>query len=234
MKSRIYKIFKIALATALFLLLFIAVYLAAAFGLSRLATEKEEFAQGEVDIYILTNGVHTDIVMPVMNQYYDWRKDIRFEHTLSKDTTFQYLAVGWGDKGFYLETPTWADLKFSTAFRAAFSLSSAAIHATFYNQMKLGDDCMKIQISKQQYMRLVSYVKNSLITDEAGKTIWINTNAVYGRTDAFYEARGRYNLFHTCNTWANNALKSCGQKACYWTIFDTGIFNLYKQPILKK
>lgn len=52
----------------------------------------------------------------------------------------------------------------------------------------------------------------------------INTNAVYGKTDAFYEAKGKYSLFKTCNTWTNNALKASEQRACVWTIFQSGIF----------
>jgi hypothetical protein len=44
----------------------------------------------------------------------------------------------------------------------------------------------------------------------------------------FYNAKGRYSLFYTCNTWANQALKSANQKAALWTIFDFGIFQHYK------
>lgn len=80
--------------------------------------------QKEIPIYILTNGVHTDIVLPIKNEYHDWTSQLKFEHTKSKDTTYQYVALGWGDKGFYLETPTWADLKVSTAVKAATGLSS--------------------------------------------------------------------------------------------------------------
>jgi hypothetical protein len=39
---------------------------------------------------------------------------------------------------------------------------------------------------------------------------------------------GSYNLFHTCNTWTNDALKAGGQKACWWTPFDAGIFRQYQ------
>lgn len=61
-----------------------------------------------------------------------------------------------------------------------------------------------------------------------GRTIHIGTHANYGLTDAFYDGVGRYNLFRTCNTWTNDALKACGQKACWWTPFDTGIFRQYR------
>ena len=63
---------------------------------------------------ILTNGVHTDLVVPIKSAEIDWSKEIPIENTNSKSTNFNYLSIGWGDKGFYLDTPTWADLKFST------------------------------------------------------------------------------------------------------------------------
>lgn len=58
-----------------------------------------------IDAYILTNGVHTDLVVPVKTPEIDWSQQIPFENTLSKRTDFKYLAIGWGDKGFYLDTP---------------------------------------------------------------------------------------------------------------------------------
>lgn len=43
--------------------------------------------------------------------------------------------------------------------------------------------------------------------------IFIPTDAVYGINDAFYDAKGKYSFFETCNTWANDGLKEAGQKA---------------------
>jgi uncharacterized protein (TIGR02117 family) len=208
---------------------FVALYLLSAFILSRISVAKEQSsAPANVSIYILTNGVHTDIVVPMKNDRMDWSKETKFENTTGKDTIANLTAFGWGDKGFYLQTPTWAQLKFSVAFKAAFALSTSAIHATFYKQLIERDDCRKINVSKNQYARLVTYISQSFKTDNAGHYINIKTNANYGSNDAFYEAKGRYNLFFTCNTWANNALKSCGQKAGLWTPFYTGIFRQYQ------
>jgi hypothetical protein len=50
----------------------------------------------------------------------------------------------------------------------------------------------------------------------------------YGKHAAFYEAKGSYNLFYTCNTWANQALKAANQKAALWTVLDKGIFYHYE------
>jgi uncharacterized protein (TIGR02117 family) len=159
----------------------------------------------------------------------DWNTIVPFENTDSKDTTFQYASFGWGDKGFYLETPNWSDLKFSVAFKAMFHLGSSAMHVTFYKEMQLSESCKEIKISKVEYEKLILYIKKSFQYDADGKTIQIIThNDGYGTDDAFYEAKDVYDLFHTCNTWANNALKAADQKACLWTALDKGIFYQYK------
>ncbi|WP_329804712.1 TIGR02117 family protein [Flavobacterium facile] len=182
----------------------------------------------KVEIFILSNGVHTDIVVPVKNDSYDWSKQIKFEHTKAKDSTAKYLAMGWGDRGFYLETPTWADLKVSTALKAATGLISSALHTTFYKTMKEDAFCKKIQISTLEYQKLVLFIHESFKTN-SGENIKIETDAVYGETDVFYEAKGSYSLFYTCNSWANQALKAANQKAALHTLTDTGIFRHYSK-----
>lgn len=189
---------------------------------------KDDGERKEIPIYIYTNGVHTDIVMPVKNEWQDWSAKVPFSNTRSKRTDYRYIGIGWGDKGFYLDTPTWADLKFSTAFKAAFWMSESAMHCTYYDTMKEGDDCKIIMISKSQYQKLVQFVENKFDRDKNGNFILIPTNAVYGDNDAFYDANGSYNFLYTCNTWANDALKAAGQKAALWTPSDFGIFQHYK------
>jgi uncharacterized protein (TIGR02117 family) len=222
------RILKATLRFVLFFLGFVALYLIAAFTLPKIAVDAEPDSNEDLAIYIKTNGVHTDIVMPVKSEIIDWHHFFRYEHTQAKDSTAEYLALGWGDKGFYLQTPTWADLKFSVAFKAAFGLSSSAIHATFYSELTEDETCRKIMISSNQYQRLIDYVKESLEFHSSGSILKIDTDANYSAFDAFYEAKGSYSLFHTCNTWANNGLKACGQKACWWTPLDKGIFEKYK------
>lgn len=222
------KILKIIWKVLLGFIALIVLYILSACLLSGISVAKEPDVAADVAIYIHTNGVHTDIVLPVKNELYDWGKDIKFENTISKDTVAKYIAFGWGNKGFYLNTPTWAQLKFSVAFKAAFALGTSAIHATFYKNLQEDAACKKIMISNKQYTRLIKYVRSSFKYDSTNNIINIKTTANYNNYDAFYEAKGKYNLFYTCNTWANNALKACGQKACLWTPFDKGIFDQYK------
>lgn len=187
----------------------------------------DENPKEDVAIYIKSNGVHTDIVVPIKTQYKDWSEKLKFDHIPSKDSTMQFIGIGWGDKGFYLNTPEWSDLKFSTAFNAAFYLGTSAMHATFYKQIKENENCVKINISKEEYANLIQYIEDSFQLDTEGNPILIHATT-YGQNDSFYEANRKYSLFYTCNTWANNALKSADQKAAVWTPTDTGIFRHYR------
>ena len=209
----------------LYVIGFFTVYVVAAFVVPLITVKREALTTEDVEIFILTNGVHTDIVVPVKSEFKDWTKHI--EYAGVADESYKYLAMGWGDKGFYLETPEWADLKASVAFKAAFGLSTTAMHTTFYKSMTVGESCKSMMLSKTQYARLIDYIEGSFEKDGNSKFKKIVTNANYGTTDAFYEANGAYSLFKTCNTWANSALKSCGQKCCLWTPFDKGIFAKY-------
>lgn len=221
--KKIIKIFGVALS------IFIAciiLYLASAFCLSLISVNDGVETNKEVKIYILTNGVHTDLVVPLRSEIMDWSRYVRFENIVNKNTSAQYVAFGMGDKQFYLETPTWADLQLRIAFKAAFGLGTAAIHTTFYQQITESKNCKSIYLSQADYQQLVNYIFNSFQKDSSDQFMHIQGHH-YGKNDAFYEAVGRYSLLHTCNTWANNGLKAAGQKACLWTPFDMGIFYHY-------
>ena len=223
------KFFLIILKTIWAIIGIVALYLLCGFLIPYIKISEKPVSEPEnVVVYILTNGVHTDLVVPVKSAEIDWSKEIPFENTLSKRTDFNYLSIGWGDKGFYLDTPTWAELKASTAIKAAFWMSESAMHCTYYDKITEGEDCKKLTLTHEQYLDLIRFIQDKFDRDENGKPILIKTDAVYGKNDAFYDAKGRYSFLDTCNTWTNTGLKVAGQKAALWTPSDRGIFQHYE------
>lgn len=224
MKKVLIILAKIVLA----LVIFIVVYVVFALLIPYIPVNTKDVEPIEdVEVYIRTNGVHTDLVVPIKSYYKDWSKKIKYSHIKSQDSTMQFIGFGWGDKGFYLDTPEWSDLKVSTALVAAFGLGSSAMHATFYKEINENEDCIKLKISAQEYRNLVAYIEDKFQHDADGNPILIDATT-YGENDSFYEAKGSYSFFYTCNTWANNGLKAMDQKAALWTPSDFGIFHHYK------
>ncbi|MFY9310269.1 MAG: TIGR02117 family protein [Bacteroidia bacterium] len=211
--------------TFLGIICFLLAYAALAFIMANIPCNRSfKNAEDGVEIYILSNGIHTDIVVPAKNEYADWTNEIDLNNTVSKNRSIKLIGFGWGDKGFYLDTKTWGDLKFSTAFKAMFWLGSSAMHVSTYKSLKEGEKCKKIKISIESYKKLVLYIKASFLRNTEN-TILCIPNQHYGSNDAFYEARGVYSLFFACNTWTNDGLKYCGVKTCIWTPFDKGILK---------
>ncbi len=208
---------------------FVLVYFIAVFAFSNI-TVNSHFAspeEGGIEIFLITNGMHTDIALPIKNELKDWGSSLPYTHTLSMNSTMGFAAFGWGDKGFYLETPTWADLKASTAFKASFWLGTSAMHVTYYRQLRETGECKRVVVSQDSYHKLVNFIENSFALKNDGTFAHIAGHS-YAQHDAFYDAHRTYSLFYTCNSWTNEALKTSGLKACYWTPFDTGILKLYK------
>ena len=214
--------------TLLGVLAFLLLTVIAEWLLSKIILNQEQHG-GTVTVYLLSNGVHTDIVLPASSSTVHWDTLFPVQNTLLKDTTLNYLGIGWGDKGFYLETPTWADLKTSTALKATTGLSSSALHCTYMKAPLENEQCIKIQINEQQYSQLTTFILATATYDSlTAKPQLINTHAVYGGNDAFYEAKGSYNMFNTCNTWTNSALKKADMRCAFWLLFEGSMLGVYQ------
>lgn len=179
-----------------------------------------------VTCYLKSNGVHTDIVLPIKSDTFDWGAFINQDFNKKTLEKPRFLAFGWGDKGFYLNTPTWGDLTVSTAVKAGFGLSSSAMHVTYYSGINETENCVKIKLSEYQYGKLVKNIQKKFGTRQA-QLLPISTDQNYGAHDAFYEARGKYSIFNTCNVWVSSVLKESGIKAGWWTPFSQEVLSHY-------
>ena len=206
-----------------FVLAFLLVYLNLVFTLAILPSGGSELADG-VKIYIKTNGVHTDICLPVETTYIDWKTFIPTTD-YPQVNAFSYVSIGWGDKGFFLDTPTWADLKFSTAFNAAFLGGETAMHVQYLENEPTVSETVKCKfIAPEKYQDVIDYVKHSFKKNTSGIADLI-PNRGYWSSDNFYEANGTYNLFNTCNAWTNGALKVAGIRTAALALFSDGIMR---------
>jgi uncharacterized protein (TIGR02117 family) len=218
------KIFKLIfnLLKPVFTFLFSAVilYFVAALVLSFMKTHPpKQDCLTDKEIYITTNGVHLDIVLPVENI------EPEFLSQLEILPQTKYVSFGWGDREFYINTPEWKDLTFKTAFNALFLKSETAMHVTCYRG--IGPDWKPVQLCDSQIEALNQYIMASFAKTQNGKLQRIAVPG-YSENDAFYDAKGSFSLFKTCNVWVNKGLKETGVPTSVWSPFDFGI--LYHLP----
>lgn len=177
----------------------------------------------EVEIFVKSNGIHTDITMPVETDWYDWKNFIPIVD-YQENKTFEYISIGWGDKGFFIDTPEWSDLTTSTLLTAMFIPSECAMHVEYMDEApNLSEDCFAERISSDNYLSLIDYVQNTFIQEK--EELLMFPNASYWGTDHFYKAKGSYHLLNTCNSWTNGGLKTAGLGTALYSFFPDGIMN---------
>lgn len=169
-------------------------------------------------IYLNTNGVHLDMVIPIEN--IDSLVLLGINYSSEK-----YLSFGWGDEDFYINTPSWDDLTFNTAFKAMFLKSSTLMHVSHYKQ--ISSEWTEIKVNESELQKLNSYILNTFVLDENGMKM-ILKNKGYSYRDDFYKSKGSYSCFNTCNSWVNTGFKESGLKSCLWTPFDFGLIGKYE------
>ena len=186
-----------------------------------------------VTIYVRSDGVHADIILPTSTEVVDWREyfprsDFRLDTTRKK-----YVAIGWGDRGFYLNTPTWDDLTYATTARAILLPSKSVLHVSFTSPVE-DESCKSTTISTEQYHRLVEFVLASMDmkADSKSKSQLkvkpkpkpIDAKYSYSWNDRFYDANGSYHAFNTCNCWVGRALRHCGIRTAWFTPLPRSVF----------
>ena len=175
-----------------------------------------EPAQG-VQLFVRTNGVHTWILMPKTNAVMDWRPYAPPAHL--RDPRYgegDYIAVGYGNREFYLNTPTWADLSLRNAFYAAFGGGPPLLHVEHEFRPQPTEDTRPLRVTPDQYRRLVAFIRPRFRLDARGRTLPVLGRG-YNDWDMFYEAQGGYSFVFTCNEWTGRALRSAGVRTGLWT-----------------
>ena len=198
----------------LFFTLLIAYFLTALV-LSILSTNpKNDHCEQKDGFFIASNGIHLDIIIPR-----EYLSD-QFVQELNLEKHVDYVSFGWGDKEFYLNTPTWQDLKLSTAIKATFMEGESAIHLTKYRHQS--GAWYTVSVCEYQIDLIIRYINNSFRRNSKGELLIIE-NAGYTVFDEFYEAKGNYNLINTCNNWVNRGLKKAEIQTAVWSPFDKGV-----------
>jgi uncharacterized protein (TIGR02117 family) len=230
--SFIKKCFRILILTSLIFISCILIYLACAFIFSRITIKENKEKNAIHTVFLMKSGIHVDFLLPISNEFKDWQEEFPISNTRSKDSTYKKIAIGWGSKDFYMNTPTWDDLTLKIFLISNFGLGSSALQVKYFTDTLPKDSkIVSLKLSDYQYKKLVKYIENSLKRSGTTKSSFIlpKNPAVMTQNNAYYDAKQTYSLLLTCNTWINNGLKVSGQKACLWTPDAGGIFYQYEK-----
>jgi uncharacterized protein (TIGR02117 family) len=213
------------LAILLLPVLLVALYAAAGFGLGALSfggNRARAGATGDIPVFVLSNGYHASLILPLRSGGTDW--SLRFPAADFAADPFgaTHVMLGWGERDFYMNTRTFADIQPGLVLRALTGLGGAVMHVTMIGPPAAGPNLREVAVDEARYRDLVRYVEDSFLRDEHGR-IRLHAGKGYGLYDAFYEGTGTYTLFMTCNEWVGRALRRAGIAAGLWTPFASSL-----------
>jgi len=199
------RIVRLIRVVAMVLLVPLGIYLTTAAVLGRVPVNARwtEPAQG-ITIFVQTNGVHTGIVLP--------------------DGPHRWRAFGWGDKAFYLNTPSWADMRPVTLIAALAGSGETVVHVDRLGDFVPDENWRPLRLRPSEYSLLRAYIAATL---EPGGTAIPG----YGPDDSFYPARGHYSALITCNVWVSRGLAHAGVKTGTWTPFEADVMRWVPLPM---
>ncbi|MEG4404706.1 TIGR02117 family protein [Microcoleus sp. MON2_D5] len=175
-----------------------------------------------ISLYISNQGIHTEIIVPVKNEYFDWNQFLPLTE-IGRDATsdYKYLSFGWGDRAFMLETSTSAIINPVTAFKALFLPTPSTVHVQRYRLPPQNIEIKCVKISGANYLKIINYFKDTFQLDAAGNKIKISYG--YDNSDSFYEAKGSYSILRTCNDWTAEALQQADVNTPLWSTLSSAI-----------
>lgn len=178
-----------------------------------------------VDIMVETNGVHTALVLPLVTPQKDWRLDFPVNDITAADQAYTHVAISWGEKDVFLNTPTWADLSAKTVLRILVIGGDGLLHVGHYANPTPSDDLRPLRISEAEYALLVKQIEKS-VPPIKGRV----RHHGYSSHDVFYDAPHRYTAINTCNQWTSDTLAAAGIRTGRWTPVQGGVMKWVPKP----
>ncbi|MEO1434699.1 MAG: DUF2459 domain-containing protein [Bacteroidota bacterium] len=220
MKTTVKRVLKILKKGLIGFFAFLSIYVLIALLLSYIPVNRSKYVEnGPKTLYASTNGVHVDLIVPVADM------SPKFREQLQPAPEVQFIGFGWGDRKFYLETPTWGDLTVYNFMNSFFWPSSSLVHVTYHQSAFKNWE--QLSASEDQVLELCAALESGFKTDEANGFTELPGKGYYDN-DTFFEGAGSYTLFRTCNVWTNQKMKQAGLPAVLWTPFPWPVMGRFE------
>ena len=172
-------------------------------------------ASCDVKICVINFGFHSEIVVPVQNPMFDWRKHLSLNQIgADKNADYNYLAFGWGETEFYMNPPREMDAKIAAGIKALFLPNSSAIRVEGYKNLPQNYEIECFGVSKTGYLNLNKFIKDTFQLDRQGEKIRLPY--IVRKNVSYYEAKGTYSILRNCNSWTAEALRKADVNTPMW------------------
>ncbi len=186
--------------------------------------ERIETIERPVTIMLESNGIHTQLVLPIAHPTKDWRETFPSANEWVDGAQPSHVSIGFGEREVFMNTPTWRDLSPGTALRVVGFGGEGLIRVTPLVNPPQSRNRRAFAISQEQYAALVATVLADL-PELKGQGFRSYERASYGPRDAYYESNRAYSVSTTCNQWTSDRLADAGIRTGWWTPLSGGVMK---------
>lgn len=194
-------------------------------------TQWRETGADGVTIYVETNGFHTGLILPARTEGIDWHELFPPQDTILPPGGADHIGIGWGERDFYLSTPSWSDLDPATLIRASIGSDKTLLHIYQMRRPAPGRYARPVRISVEAYRTLAAEITRSIAFPLEGP---LQPLPGYGRSDVFYPATGQYSAIHSCNEWTGRVLRKAGVRIGAWTPTASGVMRWFPERTTRR
>ena len=179
---------------------------------------------GGTSIYLASNGVHIDLLLPVVAEGVDWRRTVDPADAARPPAHPRFVAVGMGDREVYLNTPNWSDVSARTLVHALTG-GSRVMHVEWVDDAAYAT--RQLRLTPDQYRRLAAAIAGGFRRGKDHRPVLLD-HPGYRSDDRFYAGVGRASAINSCNQWIADMLRLAGVKAPAWSPLPEGLVHRYR------
>lgn len=153
-------------------------------------------------VHVVSNGWHTAIVVP--------HAEVAATGLVPEAAQFPdaaFLEFGWGDREYYQA----AEATLGMTLRAALTPTPAVMHLAGRARVpepREGREVVRAMLTEAGFRRMLRAIGAKFERPEEGPAEPV-APGLYPES-RFYDARGSFHLFNTCNTWTARMLRAGG------------------------
>jgi uncharacterized protein (TIGR02117 family) len=166
-------------------------------------------------IGLIQGPIHTDILLPLTPEIRARFAFARAAGLPLDDPRAAWLLVGWGAHDFYTTAGTYADITAAAVF-TGITGDTAVLRLDTLGPLPDMRGLVFLSLSKPQFQTLVATLDATFAHDPADAPAPLD-HPGFTPTDAFFHAKGRFNLLHICNVWLGETLRAAGVPFGLWT-----------------
>lgn len=206
-------------------LLIIGLYfLAALVGSAIPANSGWRAAESGIPLFVETNGVHVSLIVPMAAAGEDLSDLIRPDHLDDPDLYGTHAMIGWGHRGVYRNARTWGDVRSGDIGSAIIGSKDTTLHIYHLTDPRPAPHRKRFLVSERQYRSIIASIRSTFRLDPNGQS---RAYPAYAPDNLFYDSKGHYSAYTTCNEWTGKVLRKAGVAMGIWTPMPGGVMRWF-------